>query len=277
MAERRMFAKTIIDSDAFLDLPLSAQALYFHVNMRADDEGFINNPRRIQRMIGAADDDLKLLIAKGFLIMFESGVVVVKHWKINNYIQKDRYKETVYLEEKEQLKIKENKAYTLDLNVADTEDIRNGYSLDTECIHDGYSLDSQYSIDKNSIDKFSLVKDIYTASPTDVADATPVPVKPKKHKLGQYQNVLLTDEEVSKQIANYGETRFNEALEWYSDYIKRKGYKRKDDNLCMRKWVYNAVEEDKAKHSNSFSNGQQGNDYNAMEDWAQHLKEKWGQ
>lgn len=115
MAERRMFAKTIIDSDAFLDMPLSAQALYFHLSMRADDDGFINNPKKIQRMIGAADDDLKLLLMKRFVIGFESGVVVIKHWKIHNYIQKDRYKPTIYQEEKAKLCEKDNKAYTEDI------------------------------------------------------------------------------------------------------------------------------------------------------------------
>ena len=117
MAERRMFAKTIIDSDAFLDMPLTSQALYFHLSMRADDDGFINNPKKIQRMIGASDDDLKLLLAKRFIIAFESGVVVIKHWKIHNYIQKDRYRPTIYQEEKSLLSEKENKVYT-------------------ECIHD---------------------------------------------------------------------------------------------------------------------------------------------
>ena len=113
MAERRMFAKTIIDSDAFLDMPLSTQALYFHLSMRADDDGFINNPKKIQRTIGASEDDYKLLIAKNFIIPFESGIVVIKHWKIHNYIRNDRYKETVYAEEKELLEIKENGAYTI--------------------------------------------------------------------------------------------------------------------------------------------------------------------
>ena len=112
MAERRMFAKTIIDSDAFLDMPLSAQALYFHLSMRADDDGFINNPKKIQRMVGASDDDCKLLLMKRFIIAFESGVVVIKHWKIHNYIQKDRYKPTVYQEEKSLLIEKDNKVYT---------------------------------------------------------------------------------------------------------------------------------------------------------------------
>ena len=114
MAERRMFAKTIIDSDAFLDMPLSTQALYFHLSMRADDDGFINSPKKVQRIVGCGDDDLKLLIAKNFLIPFESGVVVIKHWKIHNYIRNDRYKPTVYKEEKSQLFLKDNNAYTLD-------------------------------------------------------------------------------------------------------------------------------------------------------------------
>ena len=112
MAERRMFAKTIIDSDMFLDMPLSTQALYFHLSMRADDDGFINNPKKIQRMIGASDDDLRVLIMKRFILPFDSGVVVIKHWKIHNYIRNDRYKETVYQEEKAQLELKENGAYT---------------------------------------------------------------------------------------------------------------------------------------------------------------------
>jgi len=149
MAERRMFAKTIIDSDAFLDMPLSAQALYFHLSMRADDEGFINNPRKIQRMIGASDDDLRLLIAKKFLIAFDTGVVVIKHWRIHNYIQKDRYTETVYQEERAQLMLKENKAYSL----ADPVCIQDGYSLDTDCIHDGYSLDTQDRLGKDRLGK----------------------------------------------------------------------------------------------------------------------------
>lgn len=113
MAERRMFAKTIIDSDAFIDMPLSTQALYFHLSMRADDDGFINNPKKIQRMIGASDDDLKMLVAKRFIIPFESGIVVIKHWKIHNYIRGDRKKETVYPEEMALLEEKENGAYTL--------------------------------------------------------------------------------------------------------------------------------------------------------------------
>lgn len=113
MAERRMFAKTIIDSDSFLDMPLSAQALYFHLSMRADDDGFINNPRKIQRMISATDDDMKLLIAKQFVIPFDSGIVVIKHWKIHNYIRSDRYKPTIYQDEKAQIQVDNDSMYTI--------------------------------------------------------------------------------------------------------------------------------------------------------------------
>lgn len=140
MAERRMFAKTIIDSDTFLDMPMSTQALYFHLSMRADDDGFINNPKRIQRMIGASDDDLKLLIAKSFIIVFESGVVVIKHWKIHNYIQTDRYKPTVYAEEKSLLDVKKNKAYT----------------LNNECIQNVYISDTQDRLGKVRLGKDSI-------------------------------------------------------------------------------------------------------------------------
>lgn len=108
MADKRMFSKTIIDSDLFLDMSLSAQALYFHLSLRADDEGFINNPKKIIRMIGARDDDFTILIAKQFLIPFESGVVVIKHWRIHNYIRGDRLRETFCKLEKEQLSITDN-------------------------------------------------------------------------------------------------------------------------------------------------------------------------
>ena len=137
MAERRMFAKTIIDSDAFLDMPMSAQCLYFHLGMRADDDGFLNNPKKVQRMVGASDDDFKLLILKRFVIVFESGVMVIKHWRLHNYIQKDRYKPTVYQDEKALLTIKENGVYT-------------------ECIQDGDTGKVSIELGKDSIGKDSI-------------------------------------------------------------------------------------------------------------------------
>ena len=137
MAERRMFAKTIIDSDAFLDMPLSTQALYFHLSMRADDDGFINNAKKIQRMLGCTDDDMKILLSKNFVIPFETGVCVIKHWKIHNLIQKDRYKPTIYVEHKDKLSLKDNNVYT----------------LDTVWIQDGYKVDTQVSIGEVSLVK----------------------------------------------------------------------------------------------------------------------------
>lgn len=112
MAERRMFALKIIDSDAFLDMPASTQSLYFHLSMRADDDGFLSNVKKIMRMIGASEDDLKILLSKRFLLLFDSGIVVIKHWRIHNYIAKDRYNATIYKEEKEALFIKASGAYT---------------------------------------------------------------------------------------------------------------------------------------------------------------------
>ena len=143
MAGKRMFAKQIIDSDAFLEMPLSAQALYFHLSMRADDDGFIDNPRKIQRMVSASGDDLKLLIAKRYILTFESGVIVIKHWRIHNTLRTDRYNETVYLEEKAMLDIKENKAYT------------EKKGLNEIGKPSGNQMEPQYRLDKDSIDKIS--------------------------------------------------------------------------------------------------------------------------
>ena len=111
MAERRMFAKTIVLSDAFLDMPLSARCLYFTLGMFADDDGFVNSPKGIMRQAGCSEDDMKVLLAKKFLLAFESGVIVIKHWRINNYLQKDRYVATKYGDEKAKLTLDENGAY----------------------------------------------------------------------------------------------------------------------------------------------------------------------
>lgn len=114
MANKRMFTMKIVDSDAFLEMPLSTQCLYFHLNMRADDDGFIGNPKKIMRIIGASDDDLRLLIVKRFLLTFDDGVLVIKHWRMHNTLSKQRYHETQYIDEKSMLKLKENGAYSLD-------------------------------------------------------------------------------------------------------------------------------------------------------------------
>ena len=137
-----MFAKSVIDSDLFLDMSMTAQALYFHLAMRADDDGFVNNPRKIQRMIGASDDDCRILIAKQFIIPFDSGIVVIRHWRIHNYIQKDRYKPTLYEHEKAQIAPDQSGAYVS--------------TLDTECIQDVSTLETQVRLGKDRIGKVRL-------------------------------------------------------------------------------------------------------------------------
>ena len=131
MAQKRMFSNLVIGSDDFLEMPDSSQNLYFHLSMQADDDGFVDNWKSIMRMTGKKDDDLKILIAKSFIIPFETGILVIKHWRINNYIQKDRYKETIHKEEKSRLSLGED----------------NVYKMDTTCIP---------RLDKNRLDKNSI-------------------------------------------------------------------------------------------------------------------------
>lgn len=130
MAQRRMFSKKIVETDFFMEMSPTAKLLYFYLNMSADDDGFVGNPKTIKLISGATDDDLKILIAKQFIIPFESGVVVIKDWKIHNYIQKDRYNQTQYLDEKKQLLVEENGTYT-------------------KCIQDVSSLDTQVRLGKS--------------------------------------------------------------------------------------------------------------------------------
>ena len=112
MAHKRMFSLSVVDTDAFLEMPPTAQNLYFHLGMRADDDGFVGNPKKIYKMLGSGDDDLRILIGKRFVLMFESGVIVIKHWLTNNYIRQNRYNETTYIEEKSSLSLKPNRIYT---------------------------------------------------------------------------------------------------------------------------------------------------------------------
>jgi hypothetical protein len=135
MAQRRMFSPAIVESDAFLDMPSSSQALYFHLGMYADDDGFVN-PKKIMRIMGASDDDIKVLIGKRFVLPFDSGVIVIKHWRINNLIRKDWHKDTNYIKEKNALKLKDNGSYT-------------------ELVNESLTF-RQHSIVKNSIVKNSL-------------------------------------------------------------------------------------------------------------------------
>lgn len=147
MAQRRMFSKQITDTDAFLDMPATAQNLYFHLNMHADDDGFLGNAKTIRRMVGASEDDLKILVAKQFILVFPDGVSVIRDWHIHNYIQKDRYHPTIYQDDKNQLEVSKNKQYLL---VGESHK-----ELDTDCIHDVSRVDTQSSLVKSRSGKSS--------------------------------------------------------------------------------------------------------------------------
>lgn len=152
MAERRMFAKSIVLSDAFLDMPLSARCLYFTLGMLADDDGFVGSPKAIMRQCGASQDDMAVLLQKRFILAFESGVIVIKHWRMNNYLQNDRHKDTTYLEELATLDIDDKGAYT---------EKREMY---TECIQNVYT--GKDSIGKDSKDKVRLGNNMRFTPPT---------------------------------------------------------------------------------------------------------------
>ena len=113
MAHKRMFSLSVVDTDKFLEMSACTQLLYFHLGMRADDDGFVASPKRILRTVGCAEDDLKLLIAKGYIIPFETGVCVITDWHQNNYLRKDRYTPTIYLAEKSELSMLLNGSYSL--------------------------------------------------------------------------------------------------------------------------------------------------------------------
>ena len=221
MAERRMFAKTIIDSDAFLDMPLSAQCLYFHLNMRADDDGFINNPKKIQRMVQCSDDDLKLLIVKNFIIPFESGIVVIKHWKIHNYIRNDRYKKTVYQEEKKLLYVKDNNAYSLG--------IPDGIPSSN---HPDVQLDTQVRLGKDRLGKVNYIDDDSQAD------------KPKELKTKYADYVKMKEKEYAKLVERFGTTFTDKCIEVLDNYKGSKGVTYKDDYRAILSWVVKRVEGD---------------------------------
>lgn len=158
MAERRMFAKTIIDSDAFLDMPATAQLLYFQLGVRADDDGFVNNPKRIMRDVRSSDDDMKILVAKQYVIPFDSGVIVITHWHIHNYIRKDRYIPTTCTEEKKELNLGSDGIYKLyDTHLVDQ---RSTNGIPSGSI--GKVRLGKDSIDKNKEKKKSYLIDSYS-------------------------------------------------------------------------------------------------------------------
>ena len=270
MAERRMFAKTIIDSDVFTDMPISARLLYYDLAMRADDDGFVNSPKKIMKFVGASVDDMNVLIARQFIIPFESGVVVIKHWKIHNYIQKDRYKATSYQAEKESLTLKNGTYYTDDLP-----DVSN---LDTECIQDVYSLDTQDRLGKDRLGKvrLELGKDRVRDRDRDrerqelesahAPENLPLEIAENKnnknnendfnnsdnkkltrHKYGTYKNVLLTDEDMEKLKSEFPDDWQNR-IERLSDYIASSGKTYKNHLATIRVWAKKDKEREALKN-----------------------------
>ena len=246
MAERRMFTGKITESDAFLEMPLSTQALYFHLCMNADDDGFVKNPKRITKMIGGNEDDLKLLMAKRFVIYYDAtGVIVIKHWRMHNLLRKDRYKETEYTEEKAMLFLKENGAYTLD----ETKGKPLSEELATKWQPNGNQMAPQDRLGKDRLGK----------------DSTEKESTPAKHTYGEYKHVRLKDEEYQKLTSEYGQGMADACITFLDEYIEMKGYKAKSHYLCIRKWVVDAVKERQTKRPS----GMLDQSYEMMAHWAE--------
>ena len=219
-----MFTQKIIDSDAFLDMPLSTQSLYFHLNMRADDDGFVNNPKKIVRMIGASEDDFKVLLAKNFVMQFDSGIIVVKHWKLHNYIQKDRYKPTVYTEERALLELKDNGVYT-------------------RCIQDGYGLDSQVSIGKYSQGEYRVVEVSGNGHVNNGNETQPVDNSVDNSKFEYVGGslgkgvILLTEAQQEALLDKLGFDAFNFYVEKLATFIIEKKAKVGSHYNTILKWA----------------------------------------
>lgn len=211
MANKRMFSKDITDSDPFIEMSSAAQALYFHLNQGADDDGFNNQVSMAMWKAHASVDDLKVLMAKNYVIRFESGLIVIKHWRLHNTLRKDRYTPTNYQEELQMLGIKENGIYTLGCQVV-AEGLPNGCP---------------------SIDKNRLVEDSVVEVRVEEEAAPP---KPTRHKYGLYENVLLTDEEYKKLQEEFP-TDYSERIERLSEYMASTGKKYKNFLATIRNWA----------------------------------------
>lgn len=220
MAERRMFAKTIIDSDAFIDMPVTARLLYYDLAMRADDDGFVNSPKKIMRMVGASQDDLGILIMRKFILPFDNGVVVIKHWRIHNYIKNDRYKETTYKEQKAQLELDENKAYRLKPALQ----IQDGTKMEPVCIQSGSNMDTQVRLGKVRLgkDREYTRAGARTREDTDQRFEqfwTAYPRKVGKPKAKQAFEKAVKDEETFEAVMD-GLRRYKNTEQWNRDGIE---------------------------------------------------------
>lgn len=233
-----MLSSKIVCSDAFTDMPFSAQALYVQLNMEADDDGFLNRAKRIVGSIGATADDLDLLIQKRYVLAFPNGVVVIKHWRMNNQIRKDRYTPTQYQDEFNMLEIKDDGAYTERAKEEAVDSLATTWQPNDN--QDGDSLATQYRLGKDSVGKCSIDKDIGGISP----ETPPTPPKPKKKeekpvfkKYGENGWVQLTDEQYNRLIADLGETETKRCITHIDESAQITGNKNKwkDWNLVVRR------------------------------------------
>lgn len=248
MANRRMFALTIVDSDAFLDMPPSTQNLYFHLGMRADDDGFVNNPKTITRYIGSKDDDLRLLEAKKFIISFPSGVIVLKHWRINNYLQSDRITPTKYQKEKLLLDLNKNGAYSF---VKDRDINEN-----TECIQNVYGVYTQSSVVESSVVKSSVGEESVKAN----APTSPT-VECVKTVYGKFKNVLLTDDQYHELQVAYP-SLYQDYIDRLDRHIGKTGRTYQDHFIVIDSWI----NEDKKKDDGNNKGDKVTTDNNEMTD-----------
>jgi len=235
MAQRRMFSLKIIDTDLFLDMSPTAQNLYFHLSMRADDDGFISNPNKIMRVVSCSKDDMRVLEAKQFVIPFESGICVIKHWKIHNYIQKDRYEKTIYIEEFRKLQ-EVDKQYLVNM---DTKCIQNG---DTGKVRDRLEIELGESKEREEINKenYSLKteeeilglakqEELSLVPPVESQESEIIDYWEKTTKQNVRPNPVLT-RGICKKIKEYGFTHVKSTIKFYQQIQENpktwKGWKR---------------------------------------------------
>lgn len=226
MAGKRMFTDKIVESDAFTDMPLSAQALYFHFNMGADDDGIVNNPKRLCRSVGASEDDLRLLILKQFLISFDSGIVAIKHWRMHNNLRKDRYTPTSYQDEFSMLEIKDNGAYTL------TEGVVANW-LPNGCQMVAVVKSSRV---KSSKVEFSVVEVSAEDSGSNETDVENSKLEAMGGTLGKGV-ILLTEEQQEALLEKLGIDAFNHYIDKLSTFIIKNEAKVSNHYNTILKWA----------------------------------------
>ena len=243
MAKRRMFSLDVVDTDRFLDMPATTQNLYFHLGMRADDDGFVGSPRKIMAFCGAGADDLDRLIEDNYIIRFDNGTCVITEWKRNNYLKRDRYTETVYIEEKACLNLRENGIY----EVIDPKEEQREKVLDTECLQNVSKVETQVRLGKDSIDKDSIGEErVGESEAADCKSAkAPPPQNDKRHYYGEYKNVLLSGKDIEKLKDEF--TDWEERVERLSEYVASSGKTYKNYLAVIRNWAKRDKEEAAAR------------------------------